>query len=420
MKGGDVVLNYRKLVWLFTCITSLLLTGCGLSNRTITVRTGDQERPAGPVCVNPGSEMKPGSVYMLQLGENARLHPAQVDADGGLWFWSNEVIPAHEQLTCELSAVGKDNLNNTVTLRKSGKGQIEVTIDGEQFTTFNYGEDLRIPFLYPVIGPTGEGVTRDFPMRDVKYEREHKRQDHQHHQSLWTAWGDLRTKDFDTYRTNYWHSAPTAGRQVVTDIQCMVSGPVFGQLTAKIEWRNPGRGREMTEYRTFTFFRGNDDERIIDVQVKFEFTNGDVMFADTKEGGLLSLRLSPEMDEVGGGRMRNSNKQVGHGKCWGQAAAWCDYVGPLKGKTVGVAVMDHPSNFRHPTRWHIRNYGLYAANPFGLSHFVGKDQNGSKVWKKGESVAFNYRVLIHKGDTEKARVSEHFYNYANPLKQADQ
>jgi hypothetical protein len=365
-------------------------------------------------------KMKPGTVYFVQIGEDEKEQPAQVGTDGCLWFWSDEDITANDTLAVTLKKADKQSFDEVVNLRKSGQGQIKITIDGKQFTSFNYSDDLRIPFLYPVIGPTGKGVTRDYPMRDVEYEREHNRQDHRHHQSLWTAWGDLRTKDFDTYRTNYWHTSPTAGRQKVTAIQNMISGPVFAQFTAEIEWRNPGRGREMTEHRTYTFFQGSDDQRIIDIEVEFKFTDGDVMFSDTKEGGILAVRLTPEIDEVGGGEMRNSKGQVGHGECWGEDAAWCDYVGELKGDTVGVAVMDHPSNFRHPTRWHIRDYGLYAANPFGLSHFVGGGANGSKVWKKGESVAFNYRVLIHEGVTEKANVGEHYYNYANPLMPADQ
>ena len=39
------------------------------------------------------------------------------------------------------------------------------------------------------------------------------------------------------------------------------------------------------------------------------------------------------------------------------------------GKTYGVAVLDDPRNPLHPTRWHVRAYGLLAANPFGLSYF---------------------------------------------------
>ena len=86
-------------------------------------------------------------------------------------------------------------------------------------------------------------------------------------------------------------------------------------------------------------------------------------------------------------------------------------------RTVGIAVLDHPKNFRHPTRWHIRGYGLYTANPFAWSQFMkGEGKDGSHTWKKGETADFNYRILIHKDDTKAARVADHWKLYSDPPK----
>ena len=76
-----------------------------------------------------------------------------------------------------------------------------------------------------------------------------------------------------------------------------------------------------------------------------------------------------------------------------------------------LAVFDHPKNYGHPSHWHIRDYGLYTANAFGLSHFEGKEHDGSKTWTKGENVEWNYRVYIHKGDTKAAKVAEKYRQY---------
>ncbi|UCD28710.1 MAG: PmoA family protein [Planctomycetota bacterium] len=389
------------------------LFACSINAAEITIQAGQYHRPAGPAWFS-AKELDSNKSYNL-VGANGKAIPIQVDHKGRWWLWAPE-MKTGENMICRVESVQKHA--QLVELKKVKDDLINVTIDGELFTALNYGKDSQKPFLYPVIGPTGAGVTRNYPMKQVPFEGT-KRRDHPHHQSMWAAWGDLRTGDFKKPGTNYWHrpkkKPENVGRQQVRSIIRMVSGPVFGQLEIQIDWCTGDGKREMAENRTYTFFRADANNRIIDVKNIFSFPEGDVMFADTKEGGIVCLRIATSMDEVEGGRMFNSKGQEGAKQCWGQAAEWCDYVGPVEGKTVGIAIMDAKTNFRHPTRWHIRNYGLYTANPFGLSYFVGKEHDGSKIWKKGESARFNYRVLIHKGDTKAAHVSDQYQNYIQPV-----
>ena len=62
----------------------------------------------------------------------------------------------------------------------------------------------------------------------------------------------------------------------------------------------------------------------------------------------------------------------------GETSEWVDYSGVLDGEKVGVVMMDHPGNPRHPTYWHSRGYGLHSINPFGLHDFLNDPkQDGS-------------------------------------------
>ena len=98
---------------------------------------------------------------------------------------------------------------------------------------------------------------------------------------------------------------------------------------------------------------------------------------------------------------------------WGKRAEWCDYFGPVDGKTVGIAIFDHPGNPRHPTWWHVRDYGLFAANPFGLHDFEKKPaQAGNMTIAAGKSVTFRYRIYLHEGDDKQAKVAERYQEYA--------
>jgi Methane oxygenase PmoA len=114
----------------------------------------------------------------------------------------------------------------------------------------------------------------------------------------------------------------------------------------------------------------------------------------------------------GEGHIVNSNG-VRDGDTWGKRADWVDYYGPVNGKTVGVAIFDNPDNPRHPTWWHVRDYGLFAVNPFGW-HDFDKKPAGAGDFKipAGQSVTFRYRFYLHYGDEKQAKVAEAYEEYA--------
>ncbi|NLX13820.1 MAG: hypothetical protein GXY44_09245 [Phycisphaerales bacterium] len=419
--------------WLWLVLVAILLSGCTTTGQSLASSqslvqinyTYTFDCPAGPISFPIQQSLDSQAHYRLRT-RDGQVIPAQLDERGRIWIWQHGGKEGQVN-QYQLEIVDSGEITEGVQVRPVSENTIDVRINGELFTVFHLARkegDFK-PYLYPVIGPTGEPVTRDYPMQDNPIESENKRLDHSHHRSFFSAHGDVRTQDLEQEGTNYWHEGhgPKQGRQVVRRIVRTVSGPVFGLVEAEIDWMGPGDKREIAETRTYTFYRGDNDTRIIDAQNIFNFQDGDVMFADTKEAGIITLRLAVHMDEVGidtpqqlRGRMTNSRGGVGPQQCWGKQAEWCDYYGQMfSGVTVGVAIMDAPSNPRHPTYWHIRNYGLYPANPFGARDFTGdKNQDGSMLCKQGERVEFNYRVLIHKGDTREARVEDCYRLYRIP------
>jgi hypothetical protein len=116
--------------------------------------------------------------------------------------------------------------------------------------------------------------------------------------------------------------------------------------------------------------------------------------------------------KVGQGHIVNS-AGVRDGQTWGKRAEWCDYYGPVEGKTVGIAIFDHPQNPRYPTWWHVRDYGLFAANPFGQHDFESLPNKtaGHLIVPAGKSVTFRYRIYLHEGDDQQAKVAEKYKQY---------
>src|SRR4029450_512810 len=112
------------------------------------------------------------------------------------------------------------------------------------------------------------------------------------------------------------------------------------------------------------------------------------------------------------GKLTNAQGAEREANGWGTRSEWVDYSGEIDGRKVGVVMMDHPGNPRHPTYWHSRGYGLHAINPFGVRDFLNdQTQTGSLTIEPGAHVRFRYRVIVHPG-VSSAGLAELYKQYA--------
>jgi hypothetical protein len=114
-----------------------------------------------------------------------------------------------------------------------------------------------------------------------------------------------------------------------------------------------------------------------------------------------------------GGIMTNSEGGQTEKNVWGKRADWVDYEGTVEGQKVGILIFDNPANFNHPPRWHSRDYGLFAVNPFGVKDFDPKSSEpGGHSLAAGEALRFRYRVIVHPGDLSKKKIADLYSAYA--------
>ena len=60
---------------------------------------------------------------------------------------------------------------------------------------------------------------------------------------------------------------------------------------------------------------------------------------------------------------------------------------------------------------------LFAVNPFGLHDFYNdKTKDGSHTLQKGQSISFRYRVYIHPGNAQEAKIAEQYKAYADSVR----
>lgn len=268
--------------------------------------------------------------------------------------------------------------------------------DGDTLIT-EYRTDHHLPYLYPLVGPTGVGLTRNFPM---KKNVEGEQPDHPHHRSFWFTHGDVNGHDF-------WHSKDHKSNIVHKSF----GESKNGSFTVKLEWQQDMEVL-LEETRTYQFSKPEHQSLIVEVHSTMTAAK-EVKFGDTKEGSF-ALRVSPTLrheGKVAKGHIANSEGQTDK-QAWGKRARWVSYYGPdSSGKDVTLTMMDHPSNQNHPTHWHARTYGLLTANPFGEKSFTKKG-NGAHTLKKGDTLAQKYALLMQAGTFKKDAVEKAYQAFA--------
>lgn len=298
-------------------------------------------------------------------------------------------------------------------------GKINIFLNDQAFTSFCF-KDTPLTHFYPIIGPTGATMTRGYPMEQGLA---NESKDHPHHQSLWFAHGNLDGYDF------WHHGKPKSGKiktnsLVTADLGFIAKeAEAFGLSLAGLkpdvpivrhdeQWWGPDEENLLMIARSyFAFDESADESRVIDVlRVHMvPLRKGEVTFGDTKEG-TMAFRSHPALrlkGEAATGKAINSNGDK-DAKVWGKRAKWVAYWGDIDGKTCGFAIFDHPTNLRHPTWWHARDYGLVAANPFGISDFErGKHEKGAGKYtlKEGEHLNLRYRFVFFAGTAEEADIA---------------
>jgi hypothetical protein len=271
-------------------------------------------------------------------------------------------------------------------------GKMRVELGGKLFTEYVY-QDTPRPYCYPLLGVDETPMTRNFPMKKVEGEET----DHKHHRSLWFTHGSVNGIDF-------WTEDKAFGKIVHKRFLKTISGQV-GMISTENEWIGP------------------DGKAVyVDFEITIRADHGELTFGDTKEGSFAvrlaeSMRLKqPKGQPEGKGHIIN-REGVRDDKTWGVKSPWVYYYGPVGEKTVGVAIFDNPMNPRFPTWWHVRDYGLFAANPFGVHDFEKREKGtGDMKIPSGQSVTFRYRVVLTEGDEKAANIEGQFQRYTGDAK----
>jgi hypothetical protein len=299
----------------------------------------------------------------------------------------------------------------TVSVNEQAR-RVDISIDGQPFTSYIWPTTLKKPVLYPLRTAKGTIVTRGFPLE----QRPGERVDHPHHAGLWFNYESVNGIDFwnnsDAIKPE---NASKMGTILHRSVVSARGGSERGELDVETEWVTFEKKVLLKEHTNFVF-RGGPGFRSIDHITTLKALDEKVSFPDAKDG-LLGLRVvraleipsdKPETYTDASGRVTTVAKLDNTGvngtyltseakkgdAAWGTRGRWCNLSGLVGDEPVTITILDHPANPGFPTYWHARGYGLFAANPLGQKIFSEGKQELNFSLAPYASVTFRYRILI--------------------------
>lgn len=264
-----------------------------------------------------------------------------------------------------------------------------IRADGRPLATYVY-RDPRVlrPYFKDVCGPGGIQVTRNHPPKEGRDPADHATM----HPGLWLAFGDLGGADFWRNKAAVEHGGFVKPPHVEGD-----------RGTFTVRNRYVAGGTAICEETCTYTFQVRPAGYWILWDSTFRSERPGVYFGDQEEMGLgvrvaTSIMARPAEGSRRPGRILDDRERRNEKEIWGEEAAWCDYSGWIGDTFAGIMVVPDRGNVSM-CRWHVRDYGLMVANPFGRSVFRKGAGNRTEV-PPGQPFRLRFNILIHAGPAE--------------------
>jgi hypothetical protein len=266
--------------------------------------------------------------------------------------------------------------------------QVSFRVAGHERLRWHFGPSYPRPFLFPLVGPSGEALTRmGHPGAP----------NHDHHRSIWFAHQNVSGVDF------WSDTSPARIRQ--KQWLCYHDGPTEAAMAVTLGWHDGHQPKELLEQELIVAVRpGPEGETFVELQSSFKPTAESLEFGKTNFG-FLAVRVAKSLSEYfGAGLLSDSEGREHEAKIFGQAARWMDYSGPVSASKIeGITYFDHPSNPNHPAKWHVREDGWMGASAC---------LDGPRTTTRAKPLTLRYLLHAHRGPVSAERANALFKEFA--------
>jgi hypothetical protein len=269
-------------------------------------------------------------------------------------------------------------------------GQASVEREGHEISRYYFGPELRRPFLFPLIGPSGKSLTRMGHPRDPN--------GHSHHNSVWVTHHDVGGVAF-------WNDAPSSkGRIVHQRVVRYEDADDEALIEVVNAWQDEAGKTLLEEQRAMRFRPQAQGQWLLVLDLTLRAPKEPVTLGKTNFG-LIGVRMAKTIGvHDGGGTIRNSEGGVNEAGVHEKAARWVDYAGPITAEArEGITLLDHPINPNHPTVFHVRDDGwMGAALTFAAPLTI----------EPARPLKLRYGLWAHAGVPKPKTIEEQFAEFA--------
>ncbi len=361
----------------------------------------DRERSIVTFFAGPGF-----AKYRGLRDEQNRLIALQIDENGDATFILNS-LPASGTRTFQF--VQDDPSAPVLQIKRDGS---RLTISGNASIVSYQAEagDLPRPsipkifqrggYLHPVYTPGGKIITDDFATN------------HLHHHGIWMAWTKT---EFQGRHPDFWNMGDGKGRVEFVALDKTWSGKVHGGFAARHRFVDSVGGVPVTALNEtwkinvyqMAATRGSHRPRyVFDLISTQTCASPDPLHLPLYHYGGLGFRGH----ELWNGKEQThfltsegiSDRVQGNGT----TGRWCHISGDIDGSRSGIALFNHPANYRSP-----QPMRLHPAEPFFC---YAPQQQGDMEIKPGTPYISRFRFVVQDGEPDRKELDRLWNDYAHP------
>lgn len=303
---------------------------------------------------------------------------------------------------------------------------VAVLHDNALLFVYRYGAGWPKPHFHPLYAPDSTRVLTLHAPHDYVHHRglmwSFGRVAPQDRPDEWVNFWEERTRECDEDNRVCWPRPLEAERRGVirhTGFENMEPGRERAILIANHDWRRASDERVLlTQRQTITAYPKTEQGWFFDVQFELRAAGEPMLLSPLSEDDSpysrtpygLACQFSRELND---GVFLNSAGERG-ATCCGNTANWCDYSSPLDddethherhGGWVGLTLMNHPSNPRHPSP-----FFAFAGSSTFLSATPLKSE--PMLVSAQATRTFRYRIAAHHGRGKTSTLQEQYEAFA--------